>query len=273
GWLEWLSDRRAWLNDRRGRLINRLRNRLRDRLRILTMRLIYRRADAVVAVSAQTRDALRDVVGIAPERLFHIPNGVDCDDLGSRTPPEALRRELGLSPADRVILNLGRLVPLKGQIYVIRALAELAGTHPDLKLLIAGDGPEESALAGEIDRLGLGGRAFLLGARLDAPDLLAISDLVVGASLWEGTSLALMEAMAAGKPLAVSDIPGNRELLTDGADALMFAPADASSLAAAAGRLLSDPALAERLARAAQAKARETFDIRRVVAAYEALWT
>jgi len=249
-----------------------LANRLRDSLRIWAMRLIYRRADAVVAVSAETLRALRDVIGIDPARLAHIPNGVDCDDLASRVPSEALRRELGLAPGDRVMLNLGRLVPLKGQIYIIQALAELAGTHSNLKLLIAGDGPEQGALAGEIARLGLGDRAFLLGARSDVAELLAISDLVVGASLWEGTSLALMEAMAAGRALAVTDIPGNRELLADGASALMFPPADARAMAQAVGRLLDDPPLAERLIRAAQAKARDKFDIRRVVAAYEALW-
>jgi glycosyltransferase involved in cell wall biosynthesis len=268
GWQCWLDDRRARLSDRRGRLCNRLR----DRLRIWAMRLIYRRADAVVAVSAETLTALRDVIGIDPARLAHIPNGVDCDHLSSRAPSEDLRRALGLDPADRVMLNLGRLVPLKGQIYIIRALEILASTHPNLKLLIAGDGPEEGALAREIERLGLDGRAFLLGARSDVADLLAISDVVVGASLWEGTSLALMEAMAAGRALAVTDIPGNRELLEDGTDALMFPPADAPAMDCAVGRLLTEPVLAERLVRAAQAKARETFDIRRVVAAYEALW-
>jgi len=244
----------------------------RNRLRIWAMRLIYRRADAVVAVSAETLAALRDVVGIDPARLVLIPNGVDCDDLASRTPSEKLRRELGLGPNDRVMLNLGRLVPLKGQIFIIQALERLADSQPGLKLLIAGDGPEESVLAGEIARLGLGDRAFLLGARSDVADLLAISDVVVGASLWEGTSLALMEAMAAGKPLAVTNIPGNRELLADDVSALMFPPADAPAMAHAVGRLLTEPALAERLVRSAQAKARQTFDIRRVVAAYEALW-
>jgi glycosyltransferase involved in cell wall biosynthesis len=268
GWRGLLFDRRSRVGDRRALFLNRLR----DRLRILAMRLIYRRADAVVAVSAETLAALRDVVGIDPARLAHIPNGVDCDYLASREPSGELRRALGLGPDDKVLLNLGRLVPLKGQIYIIHALERLAAAHPDLKLLIAGDGPEQGALAREIARLGLGGRAFLLGARADVADLLAISDLVVGASLWEGTSLALMEAMAAGRPLAVTDIPGNRELLQDGVDALMFPPADAPALAGAVDRLLREPELAARLVRAAQAKARETFDIRRVVAAYEALW-
>jgi glycosyltransferase involved in cell wall biosynthesis len=249
-----------------------LPNRLRDRLRFWAMRLIYRRADAVVAVSAETLRVLRDVIGIDSARLVHIPNGVDCDTGASRRAPDELRRELGIGPEDEVLLNVGRLAAQKSQIHIIEALAGLSQDHPKLKLLIAGDGPDRGTLRAAIDRLGLGGRAFLLGSRTDMADLLALADVVVVSSLWEGTSLSMMEAMAAGKTLAVTGIPGNRELLEDGVSALMFPPADPPAMAKILDRLLTDRALAERLAKAAQAKARDSFDIQRVVAAYEALW-
>jgi glycosyltransferase involved in cell wall biosynthesis len=253
---------------------------LRNRLRVLAMRLIYRRADAVVAVSAEILDALREVVGIDPARLVHIPNGVDClalggvecDALASRRAPEALRHELGLGADDTVLLNVGRLTAQKGQMHLIEALAALSRDHPRLKLLLAGDGPDRGELSAAIARLGLGGRAVLLGSRGDIADLLALADVVVVSSLWEGTSLSMMEAMAAGKTMAVTDIPGNRELLEDGVDALMFPPADTAAMARALDRLLADRVLAGRLALAARAKAKERFDIQRVAAAYEALW-
>ncbi|MBF0482921.1 MAG: glycosyltransferase [Desulfovibrionaceae bacterium] len=265
-----VRDRRSDRHGDRRRML--LRNRLRDRLRLWVMRLLYRQADAVVAVSAETLIALRDAIGINPARLVHIPNGVDCDLLASRRPPESLRRELGLEPGDAVLLNVGRLTAQKGQIHLVKALAALAPDHPGLKLLIAGDGPDREELACAIARLGLGCRAFLLGSRDDIADLLALADVVVVSSLWEGTSLSMMESMAAGKTMAVTDVAGNRELLEDGVSALMFPPGDPEAMAAALGRLLTGRALADRLAAAAQAKARESFDIRRVAAAYEDLW-
>jgi L-malate glycosyltransferase len=243
----------------------------RNAVRRAALWLLYRRARTIAAVSAQTRQALLSSFGLSPARVVAIANGVPIPPPRS-TRPEGLRAGLGLAPDALAVLNVGRLVPVKGQIHLVAAMAELVGIQPRLMLMIAGEGPCRQELVSRIAALGLADRVRLLGDRDDVAELLAATDLAVVSSLSEGTSLAVIEAMAAGKPIVATAVGGNLDLLADGQSALLVPAGDASALARALARLAEDPALAARLGATARDKARAEYSIDRVAAAYAALW-
>jgi glycosyltransferase involved in cell wall biosynthesis len=139
-------------------------------------------------------------------------------------------------------------------------------------LAIAGNGAERGALEALIDELGVGSRVHLLGHRDDVGALLAAADIFAMPSLWEGLPLALLEAMAAGKPIVASGISGIPEAITSETEGLLTRPGDLGELSAALYRLRTDPALRARLAERAGARARAEFSIEAMTTAYEEIY-
>lgn len=181
---------------------------------------------------------------------------------------DEVRRAAGVSPGADVILNVGRLVPEKGQSDLLEALPTVLSARPQVVALIAGAGPEHGRLRARAEALGLGASVRLLGARADVPDLLQAADAFCFPSRLEGLPGALIEAMLAGLPIVAADTPTNREAV-DATCALLAPPAAPPELAAALLQLLGDRDLAARLGEAARIRAAHRFDIERQAAAYE----
>jgi glycosyltransferase involved in cell wall biosynthesis len=160
---------------------------------------------------------------------------------------QAARHALGLEGA-RIVLNVGRQAPQKGQVHLVDAFAEVVGTHTDAVLLVAGArGPSTPTLEARVVEHGVADRVRLLGHRDDVPDLLAAADVFAFPSLYEGLGGAVLEAMALGTPIVASDLPAVREITADGDVALLVPPGDAAQLAAALRRVLDDRGLAAAL--------------------------
>ncbi len=244
---------------------------LRKMARRLLLRLVYGMADKVIAVSKDIATVLRENYGVNPPKLITIVNGVETGDL-ARFQPGIGRDVLGLKDDESVVLCVGRLAPQKGYPYLLEALRLLVQRVPNVKLLVAGDGGLDEELRQMALTLGLADRVQFLGFRTDIHSLLAMSDVYVCASIFEGTSLAMMEAMAAGKTIVATDIPGNTELLVQGVNALLVPAADASGLAKGLERVLKDAGLAKELGRKAREMAQEEFDIRVVIRNYVDAW-
>ena len=244
---------------------------LRNLLHRISLAVLFRLADRVVAVSRQTEAVLRQTLGLTAPRLVCIPNGVDVTRFVGLVPDQALRRECGAGPNDFLILNIGRLESQKQQDILLKALALVSQSQPRLRLCLAGTGSLARALSDQARALGLADTVTFLGARNDIAALLGAADMVAVASSWEGTSLSLMESMAAGKPIVATDIPGNRELLGCG-QALFVPSGDAPAMARAMTRLADDAALARSLGQAAQSKALAQYDIRATAKTNQALW-
>lgn len=248
------------------------RNPVLRRALIALERRLSRTTDAVVFVSEADRDralALR----LAPrERLRLVRNGVDPLAAPESWRLEALRRELGLEPGDVVIGAVSRLHRQKGVGFLVAAAGLVLARRPEARFLVAGGGPLAAELDREVRERGLG-RAFrLLGERSDAAELLALFDVFVLPSLWEGLPLVLIEAAGLAKPMVASDIDGVREVIRDGETGLLVPAGNPAALAAAILRLLEDRALGRRLGDRARAEIPPVFARSRMIAETQALY-
>lgn len=230
-------------------------------------RLAARWCDRIVTVSEFQRDwALRVGVG-TPDQVVAIPNGVP---LGRTQPTRSaadVRAELGIGDSF-MVLSTGRLAEQKGLEYLIRAAVLLRRELPAARVVLAGDGPLRDELTRLVVDLGLEDTVSVLGYRSDVGDLLAAADLVVLPSLWEGLSISLLEAMAAGKPVVTTSIGSNREVTNDGETAVLVSPKDAVGLAAAIRSLMGDQERLDDLGSRGRDVQRERYALPRMLDAY-----
>jgi glycosyltransferase involved in cell wall biosynthesis len=230
-------------------------------------RIAARWCDRIVTVSDVQREwALRQGIG-SPEQIVSIPNGVPTERVRTVRPPEEIRRELGVGQA-LMVLSTGRLAEQKGLEYLIRAGALLRSETPPVKIVLAGDGPLEAKLSRLVSDLGLEDVVLMPGFYADVGDLLAACDLVVLPSLWEGLSIALLEAMAAGKPVVTTTIGSNREVTDDGEAAVLVPPKDPESLANAIRALAADESWREALGQRGREVQRARYTLPRMIDAY-----
>ena len=247
--------------------------------KLLDRELVSRAADVFLAVSQEDRQSMIDVEGIdpacirvtpiAPWSFVHSQSSVERRDV---------RGELGIAPDDPVVGTVCVLRPQKALRVLVRAAATLAHEFPRLQVLIAGIGPEEDSLRALIDELGLGHVVRLLGQweSSDVPRLLGAFDVAVNCSDYEGTSAAIVEMMAAARPVVATRVGGTPGLIDDGVHGLLVEPQDPDALATAIRRLLDDAKLRARLGDAARERQRRQFDLPALVGRledlYESLW-
>lgn len=170
-----------------------------------------------------------------------------------------LRTELSIPQNAIVVGTVGRIVEEKGYRDLFEAIRQLRELVPELVLLAVGDlDPQKSDAIAEDEARSAG--AIVTGWRENVSELIALMDVFVLASWREGVPRSAIEAASMQKPLVLTDIRGCREVARDGKEALLVPPRDPSSLAAAILKLIRDPALGDRLASAARARALEYFD-------------
>ncbi len=234
-------------------------------------RLTVRWAQRVIYNSRQVVAFSREHEGVTPDQVLVIPNGVEQSPVSGPS-REILLQQVKLPVDARFILSVGRLYPQKGHDVLIQAFAQLAGHHPHLFLLIAGEGPERPKLEQLISGHGLTSRVLLLGSRQDVTAWLAAADTFILASRFEGMPNALMEAMAAGLPVITSRTDGSTELIRNEETGLLVPPEDPAALAAAIRRLLSEPDFARCLGKAGQDLMATKFSLQSMVDSYDAAY-
>ncbi len=171
-----------------------------------------------------------------------------------------IRRALDIGEQELVLLCVGRLVELKRHDVLLTAFAALATEFP-VRLVLAGDGPQRQRLEQLAAMLNVRQKTLFLGSRDDVPSLLAAADIFVLSSDSEGLSCSILEAMAAGLPVAVTDVGGNAELVTHGENGFLIPPGDSARLTQHLRALLSDAQLRQRLGRASQRRAQSEFSM------------
>lgn len=211
------------------------------------------------AVSAQARDSVWRPLRRGVEVLVH---GVVLEDYeGVRERREAERRRLGLADDTVVVTTVANLRREKGYHELMAAALDVLDQEPSAVFLAGGQGALEGQLHAEHALLGLGDRFRFLGQVDDVPGLLAASDVFVLPSRFEGTPIAIMEALCVGLPIVATSVGGIPEEITDEVEGLLVPPRAPALLADALVRVIRDPHLREGLAAGAAARAKQ-YDIR-----------
>jgi len=248
-------------------------------------RLLARRTDVLIAVSPQVRDALVELGVGAPERWRVVPLGLDLGPFAAvRRPSGRLRERLGLGADVPLVGAVGRLVPIKDLATLVRAVARLDGVH----LALIGEGEQRTELEALVASLGLEARVHLPGWADDVADWMADLDVVALTSRNEGTPVALIEALAAGRPVVATSVGGVPFVVRDalvgaqravGAGAPLLEPTgwlappeDDEAIADALHSALADPAEGARRAAAGRAEVLARFGSDRLVADILALY-
>lgn len=224
-------------------------------------RLAGRLTDVVVPVSADAAQVAVEKDGVTPARLQVIRNGIAVDRIPFRA----------VGPGFRAV-HVARLNHVKDQGTLLRAARLVADRHPQFVLDIVGDGEERARLEALADELRLGPQVRFHGLADDVRPYLAEADLFVLSSVSEGIALTLLEGMAAGLPVVATDVGGNREVVLPGETGLLVPPRDPAALADAMIAVLSDPARAEAMGRAARARVETAFSLTRTRHDYDALY-
>jgi len=175
-----------------------------------------RRTDAMIALSEYQAGLMEWARLVPAERVRVIRNGIDPAAMQVEVDRNSLRSQLDIPPEAVVIIALGNLRPQKGYDTLVAAAPMVMEREPRACFLIAGAGEAADDIAAQIEAAELYPFVRMLGWREDVPELLAISDLFVMPSLWEGCPYALLEAMSAGVPVVASDIPGINDVIADG---------------------------------------------------------
>jgi glycosyltransferase involved in cell wall biosynthesis len=246
--------------------INRASARAKERFRRWYVRL----ADEVVAVSDDLRRILVDGLHVPrPVRVVH--NGIEAAGV-SAADAAALRRELGAGDGDFLVGTAVVLSEQKGIRYLLEAARLVRAADPGVRFVIAGDGP----LRGELERtaaaMDLGEGVRFLGYRNDVPRLISALDTYVLSSLWEGLPLALLEALAGGKPVVCTTVGGNPEIVVEGENGLLVPPRDPEAIARAVLTVRRDAALRARMAQANPARFARCFSIASMTRAHVELY-
>lgn len=217
-------------------------------------------------------------LGIArADKFTAIPSGIALSAFRSvRVEPAVKRKELGLPPEGPVIGTVGRLVPIKGHEWLLKAAPQVLAEFPRATLVFLGDGPLLGRLQQVAGELGISGHVLFLGARQDVPECLAAFDLFAFPSLNEGMGRALIEAMAVGVPVVATRVGGIPDVVTEGVNGLLAPPENERALAAAILALLRDPGRMRAFGEAAGRSVGERFEtastIREIERLYDAVW-
>jgi glycosyltransferase involved in cell wall biosynthesis len=215
--------------------------------------------DLIISVNEEERLIAIEKKVTHPDKIVTVLNGINVGKFENVGATDSLRRELDPSGDAILIGATGRLMPQKGFVYLVKAMPAILAACPQARFVFVGDGPLEQALKSLADDLHVSESCLFLGFREDVPKLLNVFDIFALPSLWEGLSISLLEAMAAGKPVVTTNIKGNREVIDHGTDGLLVSPANPEALADAVIELVHDKARAETLGQRARQKIKTSF--------------
>jgi glycosyltransferase involved in cell wall biosynthesis/protein-tyrosine-phosphatase len=187
-------------------------------------------ADRIIAVSRHMAESLKES-GYRRTAITQIYNGIALGKVRATRIPEEVRREFGIGARTFLIGAVGRLSPVKGHAYLVRAVRRIRQREPDTRCLIVGSGPLKDELLASARDLRVDDACLFVGPRADIYDLIAAMDIVVLPSLDEGTPMALLEAMALAKPVVATAVGGVPEIIAHRATGVLVKPRDEEALA------------------------------------------
>jgi len=230
--------------------------------RKLLNRLLSRASARVIAVSEDIRDDLVKHDGIDRKKVSVVHNGIDVRRLDTELTREQARARLGVLEDELLIGCVGRLEEQKGHRFLLEACAALKSIPGSrLRLLLVGDGRLRQDLEHRAVALGVAASVSFLGTRHDVPEILRALDIYVMPSLWEGLSIAMLEAMAAGIAVVISDVSGVSQALGNNEHGIRVPPGNAAALADAIRSLAGQPGRRRLLGLSARQRVQAEFSI------------
>lgn len=227
----------------------------------------------VNAVARFSAEAVRDNDGFTRWPISVIPNGIETSLYGEGAGSvEQARAVVGVPQDRRYVTCVARFHPIKNHALLLEAFSRVAEAHPDVDLLLAGDGELRPRLEQQARDLHILSRIRFLGVRRDVPQVLRAANVFVLASDSEGASITVLEAMASGLPIVTTAVGGNPELVEAGVSGLLVPRRDVTAMAAALSSLLDDEVLATRVGDAAQVRARRDYDLGVTVEKYATMY-
>lgn len=230
-------------------------------------KILLKKFDKIVAVS----DILKDEIirGNIPENKVRVVyNGIDISRLQVISDKLQVKKSLGIKENEKVIGTVGRLTEEKGYIYLLRAAEKVVREFPDTIFLIIGDGQLRDSLKFIVHSLQLNDKVIFTGIRDDIPELLNLIDIFVMPSLKEGMPIALLEAMAAKKPIIASKVGAIPKVIEDGYSGLLVESGNEQELSESIIKLLNNPEKANSLAQNGYEKAKSEFSAKNMAEKY-----
>jgi glycosyltransferase involved in cell wall biosynthesis len=224
-------------------------------------------ANVITAVSEELRDFMV-LEGFRRDRIQVVHNGIDPGSEPRRAEHIAAREALGVDASAFVIVTAARLDPVKNLRMAIDAFGRVAADNRSALLVIVGDGPDRGELEQRAAAQNLNDRIRWLGYRPDARRLLAGADVYVNTSVYEGISVTILEAMAAGIPVVATRVGGTPEVVAHGVSGLLVASDDVTGFAGALRSLIDGADLRARIGHAARARVESAFTMDRMVSEY-----
>ena len=228
--------------------------------------------DAVEVNSEIGSKAITRDLGVPSEKVELVRSGLNLEAFSTSTKRAELRSELGLNDEHHLVTFIGRLRPVKGVEYGIKAFAAASQQHENLRMVLAGEGEQLGYLQALTEQLGIKDKVTFLGVRNDLPDLLAATDSLLMPSLNEGFPRTAIEAMAAGKPIIATRVGGTPEAIIDGETGLLVPAQDVDAMAKMLGTLVGDKELQSRLATAGQTRAKQNYSLTNYVSRLDGLY-
>ncbi len=235
---------------------------------LLNRTLIKRLTHRFVAVSEDIRQRLVRYEGLGGGQIDVVYNGVRTESPLGPEDREALRRGLGFEPESFVVGTVGRFDPIKNLPLLVESLARACRELSTLRGLLVGNGPMFAQVGSLVKQAGLSNRIQMTGFREDARKLIQGMDLFVLSSFSEGTSMALLEAIAAGVPVVVTNVGGNPEVVANGYTGWVVPSDSADDLTAAILEAVKDLSKRQQFATAGQRRFEERFTFDRMIDGY-----
>lgn len=226
---------------------------LKARLYVAAERLAARRTDQFIAVSNAVGDAYVNAGITRPGRVHCVRSGIDLDKFRHAAQPKDWRDLIGVARGGTarkeltVAVMLASFEPRKNHLPLLRALETHVHRAPNLRLILAGDGPLHRVAQDMVDRSGMSRQVTLCGHRSDPEALLALSDLSILVSRREGLPRVVVQSLTAKRPVVVADLPGISEIVQPGRNGIITPAADMDAAACALVDLSRDPAQMRRL--------------------------
>jgi glycosyltransferase involved in cell wall biosynthesis len=229
-------------------------------------------SDRVVFNSEEIIDFSLSKEGVRRAQVVFIPNGIDIEPKSSPVAGALVRAQLGISAEATVIGSVARLYPQKGHACLLSAFAKVLLEYPEVVLLVVGDGPLRGELEAQASSLNIDGRVRFLGERGDLADVMDALDLYVQASLWEGMSIALMQAMLCEIPVVATSVDGTVEVIDDRDTGYLVKPGDSEALADGILYALRNKDSAREIGKNGAIMVNREFSVRRMVSRFDDMY-